>query len=158
MQAAESAGVAIAVAESCTGGLIAGALTAIAGASQVVHEGVVAYTAAAKTDRLDVSPSLIDEHDIVSEQVAAAMAEGLLAQAVENSKGGKDYLAIATTGYAGPTGGTDRDPVGTVYCRALPWSDANRTHPNRRRTSSHCSSGHRKGPLLLAWQRSQAGS
>ena len=105
---AKEKGVQVATAESCTGGAIASSMTVIPGASAVFVEGLVTYTEAAKTTRLGVPPELIAEHGVVSEAVARAMAEGL-------AQAHPDGLAIATTGYAGPDGGTEADPVGTVY-------------------------------------------
>ncbi len=97
----------IATAESCTAGLVAARLTDIAGSSAYVAGGVVAYANEAKSDLLDVDPGLIESHGAVSEPVAEAMAEGAL------SRFGAD-TAIATTGIAGPGGGTEDKPVGTV--------------------------------------------
>ena len=101
-------GVSIAVAESCTGGLIAHRLTLTPGASAYLDGGVVAYSNAAKERWLGVPQALIDRHGAVSAEVARAMAEGARAQA------GTD-LAISTTGVAGPTGGTEAKPVGLVF-------------------------------------------
>lgn len=101
-------GLKLAVAESCTGGTIASKFTAIAGASQYFMTGVVSYSNASKRDILGVSQESIDRYGAVSEQVAREMAEGVRRIA------GADY-AIATTGIAGPTGGSDEKPVGTVW-------------------------------------------
>ena len=101
-------GLTVATAESCTGGLIAKRLTDIAGCSDAVAGGAVTYQTREKTAILGVDPALIEAHTVVSEPVARAMAEGAL------QKFDTD-LAIATTGYAGPGGGTAQDPVGTVY-------------------------------------------
>ncbi len=98
----------VATAESCTGGLIAKLLTDIPGSSEYFIEGVVAYANEAKTRLLGVPALLITEHGAVSRQVAAAMALGCRA------KSGADY-ALATTGIAGPGGGTPDKPVGLVY-------------------------------------------
>ena len=97
----------IAVAESCTGGLIASRLTDVAGSSRYFDEGVVVYSNAAKTSLLGVPAPLIAEHGAVSEPVALAMARGMLERA------GAD-VAIGVTGIAGPGGGTVEKPVGTV--------------------------------------------
>lgn len=97
----------IATAESCTGGLVAGAITAIAGSSDWFEFGFVAYANAAKTALLDVPEQLVWDHGAVSEQTAQAMADGALA------KSGAD-VALAVTGVAGPGGGTPAKPVGTV--------------------------------------------
>jgi len=105
---ARARGVTIATAESCTGGLVAGALTAIAGSSDVVEGGLVTYSNAAKTELLGVDAALIAEVGAVSEPVAAAMASG----AVRRLGAG---LAVAITGIAGPSGGSPSKPVGLVH-------------------------------------------
>lgn len=101
-------GATLALAESCTGGKIASKFTAMAGASAYLLAGVVAYANEAKTNILGVDVELIRRHGAVSEEVARAMAEGARRVA------GADY-ALATTGIAGPTGGTAEKPVGTVW-------------------------------------------
>lgn len=101
-------GATLALAESCTGGKIASKFTAMAGASAYLLAGVVAYANEAKTNILGVDAELIRRHGAVSEEVARAMAEGARRVA------GADY-ALATTGIAGPTGGTAEKPVGTVW-------------------------------------------
>jgi nicotinamide-nucleotide amidase len=98
----------IVTAESCTGGLIAGALTDVPGSSEAVHGGYVTYANAAKAKMIGVPPELIEAHGAVSEQVARAMAEGAL------QTSGAD-IAIAVTGIAGPGGGTENKPVGLVH-------------------------------------------
>jgi nicotinamide-nucleotide amidase len=98
----------LATAESCTGGLIANKITNVSGASEVFLAGYVTYANAAKSDVLSVDPKLIDKHGAVSEAVARAMAEGARVRAASN-------YGLATTGIAGPTGGSDEKPVGTVY-------------------------------------------
>ncbi len=98
----------IAVAESCTGGLLAKLLTDIPGSSKYFTFGWITYSNEAKTSELDVPAELIQEHGAVSEQVARAMAIGA------RKKAGTDY-AISITGIAGPTGGTEQKPVGLVY-------------------------------------------
>jgi nicotinamide-nucleotide amidase len=98
----------VTTAESCTGGLIAGLLTAIGGSSDVVDGGAVTYSNAAKTRMLGVPATMIAAHGAVSEEVARAMAEGALRSA------GVD-LAVAVTGVAGPGGGTAEKPVGLVW-------------------------------------------
>jgi nicotinamide-nucleotide amidase len=102
----------IATAESCTGGLIAHRLTNIPGASNVFCGGWVAYSAAMKAGMLGIDPSLIEQEGVVSGAVASAMADAALRHA-------KADMAVATTGYAGPGGGTKQDPVGTCY---IAWS------------------------------------
>ena len=98
----------VATAESCTGGLIAKSVTDIAGSSAVIAGGMVTYTNRIKTDVLGVDASIIEEHTEVSHACAKAMAE----RAKETF--GTDY-ALSATGYAGPGGGTEKDPTGTVY-------------------------------------------
>ena len=93
--------------ESCTGGLIAGAITAISGSSNVFEYGFVTYSNAAKTAMVGVPSELFPVYGAVSEPVARAMAEGGLA------KSGA-YIAISVTGIAGPTGGSAEKPVGMV--------------------------------------------
>ncbi len=103
-----SSGKTLAVAESCTGGLLAGAVTAIPGSSEYFLGGVVAYHNGVKTAALGVPPRLIDSHGAVSREVAAAMAEGVLERFSAD-------VSIATTGVAGPGGGSRAKPVGTVW-------------------------------------------
>jgi len=103
----------LALAESCTGGLIASRLTDVPGSSDYVERGVVAYSVPAKQQLLAVSPELVRAHGVVSLEVAKAMAEGIRRQAGTT-------FGLATTGIAGPTGGTPERPVGSV-CVALAW-------------------------------------
>ena len=98
----------LATAESCTGGLIIGALTEIAGSSDVVDRGFVTYSNEAKSELLGVPASLIASHGAVSAEVAEAMAEGALGHAPVD-------LAVSVTGVAGPGGATATKPVGLVY-------------------------------------------
>lgn len=98
----------LSVAESCTGGNIASKFTAMAGASSYFMAGVVSYSNDAKSDILGVNPELIATYGAVSEQVAIAMAEGV-------KRVGKSDYGIATTGIAGPSGGSAEKPVGTVW-------------------------------------------
>jgi len=98
----------LATAESCTGGLLAGLLTEIPGASATLERGFVTYSNAAKTTLLGVDAQLIARVGAVSEEVARAMAEGALAAAPVD-------LAVAITGIAGPDGGAPEKPVGLVY-------------------------------------------
>ena len=98
----------VAVAESCTGGLLANRITNVPGASAVFLAGYVSYANQAKINMLDVDPKLIEKHGAVSEQVARALAEHARASATS------DY-ALATTGVAGPSGGSPEKPVGTVH-------------------------------------------
>lgn len=105
---AKAKGITVATAESCTGGGIGAALTAVAGSSEVFMGGAIVYANRAKADVLNVPPALLVEHGAVSEPVAAAMASG--AQELF-----KVDLAVSVTGIAGPGGGTARKPVGLVY-------------------------------------------
>lgn len=98
----------LATAESCTGGLIANRITNVSGASAVFLAGYVTYANSAKSDVLSVDPKLIDKYGAVSKAVARAMAEGARARAAAK-------YGLGTTGIAGPTGGSDEKPVGTVY-------------------------------------------
>jgi nicotinamide-nucleotide amidase len=98
----------LATAESCTGGLIAAACTAVAGSSDWFERGFVSYSNRAKTELLGVDPQLIAAHGAVSEAVARAMAEGALARSVAQ-------WAVAVTGIAGPGGAVPGKPVGTVW-------------------------------------------
>jgi nicotinamide-nucleotide amidase len=97
----------VATAESCTGGLVAGALTAIAGSSDVVERGFVTYSNEAKSELLGVPPDIISAHGGVSAETAAAMAQGAVARSPVD-------LAISVTGVAGPGGATPTKPVGLV--------------------------------------------
>ena len=105
---ARDAGVTLATVESCTGGLVAGALTAVPGSSDVVDRGFITYSNAAKTALVGVPAALIEAHGAVSEPVARAMAEGGL-------KAGGAGAAVAITGVAGPGGGGADKPVGLVH-------------------------------------------
>jgi nicotinamide-nucleotide amidase len=98
----------IATAESCTGGLIVGALTEIPGSSEAVYGGFVTYANAAKTGMIGVSEDLLRAYGAVSAQVARAMAEGA-------RKTARVDIAIAVTGIAGPGGGSPEKPVGLVH-------------------------------------------
>ena len=98
----------LATAESCTGGLVAAALTAIAGSSDVVERGFVTYSNRAKAELLGVPPAMIAAHGAISAETAAAMAEGAVAR-------GSVDLAISVTGVAGPGGGSAEKPVGLVW-------------------------------------------
>ena len=114
-------GLTLALAESCTGGLISHRVTNVPGASAVFRGGIVAYANAAKTSLLRVDASLLAAHGAVSEAVALAMAEG--ARAVLNAS-----VACAVTGIAGPGGGTPEKPVGTVWLAACDTSLAITRH------------------------------
>ena len=105
-------------AESCTGGLIAGACTDLPGSSVWFERGFVTYSNAAKTELLGVPTALIAQHGAVSEPVARAMAEGAVAHA-------HAQVSVAVTGVAGPTGGSADKPVGMVW---FGWCVAGQTH------------------------------
>jgi nicotinamide-nucleotide amidase len=111
LDACRARGLKAATAESCTGGLVAGALTDIAGSSAVFDRGFVTYSNEAKEQMLGVSAQTLREHGAVSRQTAEEMARG----AVANSKAD---VAVAITGVAGPTGGSAEKPVGLVHIAA----------------------------------------
>lgn len=100
-------GMRVATAESCTGGLVAAAITSVAGSSDWFERGFVTYSNEAKREMLDVSPGLIAAHGAVSEAVARAMAQGALTKSAAD-------CALSVTGVAGPGGGTRDKPVGMV--------------------------------------------
>ena len=101
-------GLTLAVAESCTGGMICSKLVSVPGSSAWFKEGCVTYSNESKMHRLGVKQATLDEYDAVSAQTAAEMAEGI------RTSSGAD-IGVATTGFAGPDGGTEDNPVGTVY-------------------------------------------
>ncbi len=101
-------GVRVVTAESCTGGLIAGALTSVSGSADVVDRGYVTYSNEAKSEMIGVPEALLAQFGAVSEPVAKAMAEGALQRS-------RAQLSISVTGIAGPTGGTPEKPVGLVH-------------------------------------------
>jgi nicotinamide-nucleotide amidase len=98
----------LSLAESCTGGMIASRITDVSGASEVFTHGFVTYSNHAKQQLLGVNENLLETHGAVSKEVALAMAEGALARS-------RADIAVSVTGIAGPTGGTDYKPVGTVW-------------------------------------------
>jgi nicotinamide-nucleotide amidase len=114
----------IATAESCTGGLVAGALTEIAGSSAVVDRGFVTYTNEAKEQMLGVPVETLRAHGAVSRETAEAMASGALAHSLAD-------LVVAITGIAGPGGGTAEKPVGLVHFASAA-RDGRLTHRERR--------------------------
>jgi nicotinamide-nucleotide amidase len=113
----------MATAESCTGGLIAGACTDLSGSSNWFERGFVTYSNEAKTEMIGVDAALIAAHGAVSEEVARAMAEGAVARS-------NAQVAVAVTGVAGPTGGSPEKPVGTVW---FGWSVNGQSRTERRR-------------------------
>ena len=111
----------MATAESCTGGLIAGACTDLSGSSAWFERGFVTYSNDAKTELLGVDEALIEAHGAVSEAVARAMAAGALRHS-------RAQVSVAVTGVAGPTGGSADKPVGTVW---LAWCVHGKTYSER---------------------------
>ena len=128
----------LAVAESCTGGLIGMRLTEVPGSSKYFLEGAITYSNEAKTRALGVSTEIIETHGAVSAETAEAMAAGIRARA------NADY-GIAVTGVAGPDGGSEEKPVGTVF---IGYSDAEQT-----RSVRFVFPGDR---YLIRWRSSQA--
>ena len=108
LEVCRAAGLMVSTAESCTGGMVAAALTDIAGSSDVVERGFVTYSNEAKAEAIGVPMDLIIAHGAVSEPVARAMAEGALSHS-------RADLAVAITGIAGPGGGTADKPEGLVH-------------------------------------------
>ncbi len=108
LHAARARNLTIAAAESCTGGLVAASLCAVAGASEVFERGFVTYTNLAKMQMIGVPAETLDTHGAVSEDTARAMASGAL-------NASPCDLAVAITGIAGPGGGSEHKPVGTVH-------------------------------------------
>lgn len=126
VDANRAAGRRVAVAESCTGGLVAAALTEIPGSSDVFEIGFVTYSNAAKLGILKISPDVLDTFGAVSIAVAWAMAQGALDQS------GAD-VTVAITGIAGPGGGSAKKPVGTViFARAEKGGDKADVHAERK--------------------------
>ncbi|MFZ2652877.1 MAG: CinA family protein [Burkholderiaceae bacterium] len=115
-QALRRRGATLVTAESCTGGLIAAACTAVAGSSDWFERGFVSYSNAAKIEALGVDPALLAAHGAVSAEVACAMAAGALRHSHAD-------IAVAVTGIAGPGGATPGKPVGTVW---LAWAQRDR--------------------------------
>jgi nicotinamide-nucleotide amidase len=111
LEAARANGDVITTAESCTGGLISAALSAVPGASDVFDRGFITYSNVAKSEMLGVPYWLIEKHGAVSEDVARAMAGGALTHSNAS-------MAVAVTGIAGPSGGTPDKPVGLVHFAA----------------------------------------
>ena len=111
----------LATAESCTGGGVGQAITEIAGSSDWFECGFISYSNASKSELLDVSPALLAQHGAVSEEIAAAMAQG----ALSNSNA---HVTVSTTGIAGPGGAVAGKPVGTI---CFGWTSADATHTER---------------------------
>ncbi len=112
----------LSVAESCTGGGVCCALTEIPGSSEWFDCGFVSYSNSSKTEMLNIPASLIAQHGAVSEEIAAAMAEGAVAHS-------EAHVALSTTGIAGPTGAVPGKPVGTV---CFGWRVGGVTHTERK--------------------------
>lgn len=121
---ANATGVMVATAESCTGGLVAGALTEIAGSSSVVDRGFVTYSNEAKMQMIGVDEATLEAHGAVSEQTARSMASGAVAHS-------RAMVAVAITGIAGPGGGSETKPVGLVHFAAAK-RDGSMLHVERR--------------------------
>ena len=111
LEAAQAAGVRIVTAETCTAGLVSACLTSVPGASRIFERGFVLYHDSAKATGLGVAEAVSSRHGAVSAEVTAGLAEG----ALQHSGAG---VSVAVTGYAGPGGGSERDPVGTCYVAA----------------------------------------
>ena len=124
LEAARAHGLKIATAESCTGGLVAGALTDIAGSSDVVERGFVPYSNEAKVEMLGVEEATIAAHGAVSRATAEAMAVGAIRRSAAD-------LAVAVTGIVGPGGGSAEKPVGLVHF-AVASRDGRQEHRERR--------------------------
>lgn len=105
-------GLKVGCAESCTGGLLAGAITSVSGASGVFECGVVSYSERIKSELLGMTQKFIDTHGVVSAEVARQMAKGIIKLC------GCD-VGVGITGIAGPGGGTDSQPVGTIYVSVI---------------------------------------
>lgn len=118
----------LAVAESCTGGLIAHRITNVPGSSVYFDRGLVTYSNQAKEELLGVPPALIQQYGAVSPEVAGAMVDGLLSKT-------KARLAVASTGIAGPGGGSEKKPVGLVYLAGA--------YKQKRVVERHCYPGDR---------------
>jgi nicotinamide-nucleotide amidase len=124
LRACRAQGLKVATAESCTGGLVAGALTEIPGSSDVVDRGFVTYSNAAKEAMLGVPAAILERHGAVSRDTAEAMAAGALAMSNAD-------ITVAITGIAGPGGGSDEKPVGLVHFAAAS-RDGRRLHREKR--------------------------
>jgi nicotinamide-nucleotide amidase len=124
LDACRTRGLKVATAESCTGGLVAGALTEIPGSSDVLDRGFVTYSNAAKQEMLGVPASILERHGAVSRETADAMAAGALMMSNAD-------LAVAITGIAGPGGGSKEKPVGLVHLAAVA-RDGQRVHHEKR--------------------------
>ena len=113
----------LAIAESCTGGIVCSSITSVPGSSEVFDRGFITYSYESKTEVLGVDAKLIINKGAVSQEVAAEMAKGALAKSAAN-------LAVAITGIAGPTGGTPSKPVGLVWFATAKNSEVKTYHFN----------------------------
>ncbi len=139
-----AAGRSIALAESCTGGLVAAALTEIAGSSAVFDRGFVTYSNEAKREILGVPEDILDTFGAVSIATAWAMAQGAL-------KRSNADVAVAISGIAGPDGGSAQRPVGTVvFARAIRGSDSEEVDAEEQRLDGSSRSGVRRQAALVA--------
>jgi nicotinamide-nucleotide amidase len=111
LDAARARGVRLATAETVTAGLVSACLTSVSGASEIFERGYVLYHSSAKATGLGVSDIVSAKHGAVSAEVTRGLAEGLLNES-------EAYATVAVTGYAGPGGGTEKNPVGTIYIAA----------------------------------------
>ena len=144
LDANRAAGRRVAVAESCTGGLVSAALTELPGSSDVFEAGFVTYSNDAKAGMLRVSSDVLETFGAVSIATAWSMAQGVLA------KTGAD-VAVAITGVAGPDGGSARKPVGTVvFARAVKGEDPANVHANRKEFGDQGRGGVRLQAALCA--------
>ena len=144
VEANRAAGRRVAVAESCTGGLVAAALTEIPGSSDVVEAGFVTYSNSAKQKLLNVSGDVLDTFGAVSIAVAWSMAQGALAKSDAD-------VAVAITGVAGPGGGSEKKPVGTVvFARAERGGDPADVIADKRFFGDLCRGGVRLQAALCA--------
>lgn len=123
LEACKARGVKLATVESCTGGLLSAILTELPGSSSMFTHGFITYANEAKQEMVGVDAQLIKEHGAVSEPVARAMAEGAL-------KSSSAWLAVSITGIAGPDGGSEAKPVGTVHIAAA-MKDKPTTHQKK---------------------------
>ncbi len=144
LDANRAAGRTIAVAESCTGGLVAAALTEVAGSSDVFAASVVSYSNAAKIAHLGVGSDILETFGAVSVATAWAMAQGML-------KASDADIAVAITGIAGPDGGSERKPVGTVvFARAIRGQSADNVHADKKYLADNGRGGVRLQAALVA--------
>jgi nicotinamide-nucleotide amidase len=144
LDANRAAGRTIAVAESCTGGLVAAALTEHAGSSDVFMASVVSYSNAAKISHLKVGSDILETFGAVSVATAWAMAQGMLNDSEAD-------LAVSITGIAGPDGGTEKKPVGTVvFARAVRGENSETVHADKRHFPDNGRGGVRLQAALCA--------